>query len=291
MIISFNTAKTSLTNYEKFWIEAVKHGAEGDETYRYGEDQPEALGGTPNSWRARFNHIYAMEMGVEVEARVYAQDANGKVYMSPAVTMNIRDYLGGRLTATNNKIEQRVLAADMLNYGAAAQKFTGYDVEHLVNEELTAEQLAKLHEYETKELPVVNKTNSNTVPAGEENILFTSVTMGNEVLLTLTVRADADAEVKILVKDHDTGSVVNTLDTVYTGTSHKVKQTGFGAGNMRVEYDFVAQINGVETGNIRTWSIEGYVGEIRGSNLPLKIDMANALLTYGDSAAAYIAVQ
>ena len=53
----------------------------------------------------------------------------------------------------------------------------------------------------------------------------------------------------------------------------------------------MAQVNGVETGNTRTSSIEGYVGEIRAGNQPLKIDMANALLTYGDSAAAYFAAQ
>ena len=50
-------------------------------------------------------------------------------------------------------------------------------------------------------------------------------------------------------------------------------------------------VNGVETGNTRTWSVEAYVGEIRNGTLPLKIAMANALLTYGDSAAAYFAAQ
>ena len=56
---------------------------------------------------------------------------------------------------------------------------------------------------------------------------------------------------------------------------------------MRTEYDFVTTVNGVETGNIRTWSVEAYVGEIRAEGIPLKVAMANALLTYGDSAAAY----
>ena len=50
-------------------------------------------------------------------------------------------------------------------------------------------------------------------------------------------------------------------------------------------------VDGVETGNIRTWSVEGYVREIRLDIHELKIAMANALLTYGDSAAAYFAAQ
>ncbi len=93
------------------------------------------------------------------------------------------------------------------------------------------------------------------------------------------------------MKDHDTGDVLETLDTAWKGASHKVEYTGIGADQMRVAYDFVATVYGVETGNVRTWSVEGYVGEIRAGSNQLKTDMANALLTYGDSAAAYFAAQ
>ena len=284
MIVTFSARKTDVEGYERFWIEVVKHGTEGDETYVY-----EELSEGATSCSCDFNHIYAKEIGTEIEARVCAEDASGQIYMSPAKTTCIRDYLGGRLTATNNTVEQRVLAADMLNYSAAAQMFTDYQTNHLVNQELTSAQLAKLHQYETATLPAVNKTNTNTTPAGQSNILFNSVTLGNEVVLTLAVRASADAEVKVLVKDHSTGDVLYTLDTAYSGSSHKADFTGIGADKMRVEYDFVAQVNGTETGNIRTWSIEGYVGEIRAGNNQLKTDLANALLTYGDAAAAYFA--
>jgi hypothetical protein len=210
--------------------------------------------------------------------------------MSPAISTTIRDYLGGRLTATTNKVEQRVLAADMLNYGAAAQLFLDYDTEHLVNEELTEAQLAKLEEYETKELPLVEKTNSNYKPEGATNILFTSVTLGNEVLLKLTVNLPETTEgVQVLVKDHLTGNTVTTLETSYSGSSFRAVFNDIGASKMRTEYDLVTVVNGVETGNTRTWSVEAYVGEIRDGTNQLKTDLANALLTYGNSAAAYLA--
>ena len=298
MSITLTARKNDLTNYEKFWIEVVKHSPEGDVTYRYGEDQAEPLsdlnpnGTTASTWKAQFKHIYAKEMGVNVEARLYAQDAEGQVFMSPARNANIRDYLGERLTATNNKVEQRVLAADLLNYGAAAQMFTNFETDHLVNEELTAAQLAKLHQYETTALPAVNKTNTNYRPAGESNILFTSVTLGNEVLLNLTIRlAEGTEGVQVLVKDHETGTVVTTLDTAFLGSTFNATFNGIGADKMRTEYDLVTIVNGVETGNTRTWSVEAYVGEIRTENKPLKVAMGNALLTYGDSAAAYFAAQ
>ena len=289
MVITFTARKTDLTNYADFWIEVVKHNPDGDVTYTYNaEDMTEGT----STWSVQFRNIYAKEMGVDVEARLYAEDANGQIYMSPAKNANIRDYLGGRLTATNNKVQQRVLAADMLNYGAAAQLFMDFQTDHLVNEELTADQLAKLHEYEATELPAVNKTNSNYRPEGESNILFTSVTLGNEVLLNLTVRlAEGTEGVQVLVKDHATGETVKTLDTAWGSSTFSATFNGIGADAMRTEFDLVTIVNGVETGNTRTWSVEAYVGEVRAENRPLKVAMANALLTYGDSAAAYFAAQ
>ena len=298
MVITFSARKSDLTNYSKFWIEVVKHNPDGDVTYRYGADEEGGLsdlnpdGSTSSTWKAQFRNIYAKEMGIEVEARLYAENDAGQIYRSPARNANIRDYLGGRLTAANNKVEQRVLAADMLNYGAAAQMFTDFQTDHLVNREISNEALAKLHQYETTTLPAVNKTNTNYRPEGQSNILFNSVTLGNEVLLNLTVRlAEGTEGVQILVKDHETGEVVTTLDTIFLGSTFNAVFNGIGADKMRTEYDFVTTVNGVETGNIRTWSVEAYVGEIRTEGIPLKVAMANALLTYGDSAAAYFAAQ
>ena len=289
MVITFTARKNDLTNYNNFWIEVVKHNPDGDVTYTY---NPDVMTEGSSTWAVQFRNIYAKEMGIDVEARLYAENAAGQVYRSPAKNANIRDYLGGRLTAANNKVEQRVLAADMLNYGAAAQMFTGFQTDHLVNEELTSDQLAKLHEYETTELPLVEKTNYNTRPEGQSNILFTSVTLGNEVLLNLTIRlAEGTEGVQVLVKNHATGAVVTTLDTTFLGSTFNAVFNGIGADAMRTEFDLVTIVNGVETGNIRTWSVEAYVGEIRAEGIALKVAMGNALLTYGDSAAAYFAAQ
>ena len=289
MVITFTARKNDLTNYSNFWIEVVKHNPDGDVAYTY---NPDVMTEGTSTWAVQFRNIYAKEMGIDVEARLYAENAAGQVYMSPAKNANIRDYLGGRLTAANNKVEQRVLAADMLNYGAAAQMFTGFQTDHLVNEELTSDQLAKLHQYETTALPAVNKTNTNYRPEGASNILFTSVTLGNEVLLNLTIRlAEGTEGVQVLVKDHATGAVVTTLDTFFLGSTFTATFNGIGADAMRTEFDLVTVVNGVETGNTRTWSVEAYVGEIRTEGIALKVAMGNALLTYGDSAAAYFAAQ
>ena len=289
MVITFTARKNDLTNYNNFWIEVVKHNPDGDVTCTY---EPEEMTEGSSTWAIQFRNIYAKEMGVDVEARLYAENAAGQVYMSPARNANIRDYLAGRLIATNNSVEQRVLAADMLNYGAAAQMFMDFQTDHLVNEEISNEARAKLLQYQTSGLPAVNKTNYNTRPAGQPNILFTSVTLGNEVLLNLTIRLTEGTEgVQVLVKNHETGAVVTTLDTTFLGSTFNATFNGIGADAMRTEFDLVTVVNGVETGNIRTWSVEAYVGEIRTEGIALKVAMGNALLTYGDSAAAYFAAQ
>ena len=293
MVLSMTVRKSEAEGYKKVWVEVIRHEPEGDRTFRIGEDQPDGeLTESGSTWVGQFRHIFAKEMGLDIEVSLYALDETGKVWKSPSRVTNIRDYLAGRLLAGNNTVEQRILAADMLNYGAAAQMFTGFQTDHLVNEELSAEALVKLREYETAELPPVEKTNCNTRPEGQSNLLFNSVTLGNEVLLNLTVRlAEGTKNVRVLVKDHATGNLVTTLDTAWTGSSFQAIFSGIGADKMRTEYDFVTLVNGVETGNTRTWSVEAYVGEIRAEGIPLKVAMANALLAYGDSAAAYFAAQ
>ena len=108
MEVAWTARKTDVASYEKFWIEVVKHAPDGDETYLYGAEQAEALNEGSSSWSCDFKHVFAKEMGVEIEARVYAEDANGQIYRSPAKTTNIRDYLGGRLTATLGFIAQEM---------------------------------------------------------------------------------------------------------------------------------------------------------------------------------------
>ena len=117
------------------------------------------------------------------------------------------------------------------------------------------------------------------------------MSLDNEVVLLLTVLGSEGHEVKVLMKDHETGTVLETLDTAWNGSKYTEEYAGIGADKMRVAYDFTAQIDGVETGNVRTWSVEGYVGELRNGNNQPQINVSNALLTYGDSTAAYFAAQ
>ena len=89
-----------------------------------------------------YTTIAAKEMGDEITIVIY--DANGQ-QLSVAMTDSIMAYAYRGLNALANaqsekEIQLRTLLADMLNYGAAAQQYFGYDEENLVNAAMTDEQ-------------------------------------------------------------------------------------------------------------------------------------------------------
>ena len=101
--------------------------------------------------------------------------------------------------------------------------------------------------------------------------------------------------IEVQMKDHETQQVVAVLPTVLNanGTQMDASFPGVGAKNMRTEYDFVTLVDGVERGNIRTWSVEGYVNQLRNDSSTsdaLRV-LINQVLIYGDSAQRYLDAQ
>ena len=80
--------------------------------------------------------LAAKEMGDMISAVLY--DAQGNA-ISEAKTDSIETY-ALRMLKDGVKNEANTLFVDMLNYGAAAQVYFGYNAENLVNAKLTAEQ-------------------------------------------------------------------------------------------------------------------------------------------------------
>ena len=111
----------------------------------------------------------------------------------------------------------------------------------------------------------------------------------NRVVLSLTVRGlGTPSQVQILVKNHETGEVKATLDTVKRGTVWMADYAGFEAEDMRTAFDFVPVADGTETGTPLTWSVEGYAKQARQNEDASEAELAlfNALLHYVDAAAA-----
>ena len=225
------------------------------------------------------NHTIRRNRQVAPEV-LHCIDAQGAETYSNAYTYTLRDYLIGELTNDDNPDAVRTLAADLLNYGAAAQVYFDFDAENLVNENLDAEAAADLAQYQTQNEAPAEKVNSAEGPN-----LFSSVSIKNRVVLNLTSRGlNTEGNVQVQVKLGDT--VKATLDTTKVGSVYTARYDQIEAAEMRSEFQFVTLVDGVETGNTLTWSLEGYVNFSRNNPdaSPTELALMNAMLKYVDAA-------
>ena len=179
----------------------------------------------------------------------------------------------------------------MLNYGAAAQAFFNYDTEHLVNADLTEEELA----YGTQEVPEVTNSMSKTT-TGAITIVTPSVTLLSKVTLNMLFNtANYSGDVSKLtykVIDVATGDVVFTGTPVQqSGTIYKCVYDDVGAKRMRSDVTIgIYDENDELVSQVQTWSVESYIADILGRSTTS--DTTRALLEnmikYGDSAAAFL---
>ena len=290
VLASFSVRSTDLSSYESWYIEVSKLDGAGNviESKRFGDGQEGAVSGS-FVYKADYRDITAKELGVPFTASVHAFDANGQEYVSHNVVSNspvftVRDYILGELVNEDNADATRKLAADLLNYGAAAQVYFGFDTENLVNENLSTEAQAAMDEFATTgEAPAVLVNNANSAN------IFSSVSVMNRIMLTLSVRGFSSAgAVQIEIKDHETGAVKEIVDAEKLGTIWRARYSGFEAEDMRTAFDFTVIADGTASGTPITWSVEGYAREARlnEDSSPEELALLNALLHYVDAAAA-----
>ena len=288
--LAFSVRKTVTDRFDSWYVEVKKLDAEGNTlaAKRFGPGQEgEVTDGYVR--RALYTDITAKEMSTRYEAVFHGFAADGSETYSSPVTNTVRDYVVNELTRDDNLDAVRKLAADLLNFGAAAQVYFNYDTDNLVNENLSAAaQAAMEHFATTGEAPAV------LVNSGRGPTVYSSVSVMNRVILSLTVRGMGNAgNVKILIRNHDSGAEVDTLDTVKLGTVWMADYAGFEPKDMRTAYDFIALADGVETGTPLTWSVEGYAREARlnEETTQAELNLFNALLHYVDAAAAVAALE
>ena len=173
----------------------------------------------------------------------------------------------------------------MLNYGAAAQVYFGYDTENLVNADLTEEQKA----LGTQTMP---EAVDNSSIAGEGGNVRTSVSLQSKVLLYIncTYTSTADSNLMFVIKDMEGKVLEEFAPSMQTSKACQGVYDNVGAKQMRDLVTIELQDNGVTVSKIVTWNIESYVAQTRAnaSESEAKINAVNAMLVYGDSAAVYL---
>ena len=173
----------------------------------------------------------------------------------------------------------------MLNYGAAAQEFFGYDTENLVNADLTEDQKALVTD-------IIPEAVNSTASVGDGIKMTADVSLKSKVVLALTCKykATETSDMKFVVKTVD-GKIIDEfapskiLAIACQGTYENV-----GAKQMRQPLVFELYDGETLVSQSLTWSVESYVAATRANSASSEslINAVNAMLIYGDSAAAYL---
>ncbi len=293
MQIGYTIKADKVASADDFYLEITKEVAGGDDIITIftvgGENALEPLynqtTGELVGYRALYTGISAKEMGDCFNAVLYLV-TDGKTYYGADNTTSIKDFLLEKFESTTATDEFKTLAVDMLRYGAAAQLNFGYDVENLVDKDLTAQQLA----YGTQTAP---KAVDSSATTGDGLNLTTSVTVKSKVELTLTcMYATEDASnVKFVIKDSD-GNVLAELAPSKHIANRAVQATYDNVGAKQMRELITIEIYDGDTlvSKTLTWSIESYVASVlaKESTTDVLANMVNAMLVYGDSAAVYL---
>ena len=248
--------------------------------------------------------IHAKYMGDTIYFRVYAKLADGSYVYSKTVQYSAVTY-AKHIFNSDKPESAKALVVAMLNYGAAAQMFFGYNTDNLVNAFLTDEQKALPEQYRddmANTVPVVaaekqgifanNKGFNKRTPAVsfegafEINYFFTpAYAPVDGITLYYWTEADFEAN-EVLTVDNATGS----LKLEGTGTEQYRGDIGGIAAKNLSENIYVAAIysDGTTTwtSGVLGYSIGAYCGRLA-TNGGTIADLAMATAVYGYHAKAY----
>ena len=280
----YSVLQNDVQSFDSWYVEISKLDADGNptETKRFGEGQEGAVeAASAYAWSIGYTDITAKDMGVPYRATLHAFEANGQEHYSESVTKTIREVLLEVMQDDNSSRQRRTLAADMLNYGAAAQVYFDFDTGNLVNENLSAaEQEALDHYASTGEAPAnLNNTSSMNV--------FCSTSIRNRIILHVALLGPTEENVKVRLKELD-GNAEFLVDAEKQGQEYAASYSGLTARDMRKAYEVSAMVDGEAWGQSAIWSVEGHIKAARENPRTSQEELAlmNALLHYVDSVAA-----
>ena len=291
MQVMYTVLNASVKSYERFYIEVVKEVANGESVktvYSLNDGNMEekfAPNGTLVGYGITYTGIFASEMGDNFTATLYAVAEDGTVCYGQSVTASIKAYLMEKLSDSASSAELKTLAVDMLNYGAAAQISFNYNVENLVNADLTEAQKA----LGTQTAP--EATDSSAI-AGEGANITASVSLQSKVLLYVNCNyaKTENSELEFVVKNEKGEVLERFAPSAETATICQGVYANVGARQMRELVTIELYDCGELVSQTLTWNIESYVAQVRADSASgdALIDTVNAMLAYGDSAAAYL---
>ena len=230
-----------------------------------------------------------------VTAVPHALNANGEDVTGVSVDYSVTDYcynmLGKDTYQTDDWAPFRRLLVDILLYGDAAQKFTGYKTTELPSWKLTSAQRAMGTDVT---VPMVynnvKDVNFETVNASDEKAKIVTAALYLEASVNIQFKFTADdlTGLKVVVTDGE-----NVLETLTPDPSDKdtngryyVTFGKLNAGQMRKTVYATVMQGTKKVSNTMQYSIESYAAAQSNSTVPNLPELLHAMMRYGDSAKA-----
>lgn len=228
-------------------------------------------------------------MNDDVVAVLHAEH-NGIDYKSPQKVMSIKTYAYAILDKYNSDsyAKLRTLMVDLLNYGAAAQAYIGYEENDLVNSALTQQQkqwaITNDRPYEN-----IRDYSYKTISSPSCKWVSGSLVLGNSVTVRAKFSADNIENKTVVVTCGNAKFEYTKEDFISCGNGYYyVYCDEIYANEMSKELYFTVYENGIQCSNTMRYSIESYAKLVKDAYPNTAIEkMISAMMRYGDSAKAY----
>ena len=236
-----------------------------------------------------FTGIAAKEMTKDITATVEGTSDSGttKCY-SKAYTTSVADYAKRLIAMDGASSELKTLLVDLVNYGASAQTYFGYNTSDLAN--------ADFDDYQTyasakHSLTGFTNSGSSVTNSGAVKISGRTLVLENRVGIAViidTSEYDGDvADITINVSGTGVSDVISGQDlkpygtNKYYGVTYEILPT-----KMDETYTFTVQVNGEESARM-TYGISAYAYNMRSNSNAKLVALLQDIMEYGNSALNY----
>ena len=278
--MNFKVLKSSLSSFDEFYM-TFECGGKEEKVTDYKE--------TDNYYVFSYKGINPQLMNNNVTAVLHAKNKSEE-YTSPKKIMSVREYAYKVLDkySGDEHSKLRTLLVDLLNYGAAAQIYAGYQTVNLVNSDLTNVQKDWASK-DTKEFKNIRNYNYKTISNPTAKWKTCSLVLKNSIMVKVKFSAK-DVEnktVEIVIKNskftYTKDNFVSNGDGTYYVYCNELFANELSDNLLLTIYE-----NGVPCSNTMLFSVESYARLVRDNYKDKPLDkMTTAMMLYGNSAKAY----
>lgn len=278
--MNFKVLKSSLSSFDEFYM-TFECGGKEEKVTDYKE--------TDKYYVFSYKGINPQLMNDNVTAVLHAKNKSEE-YTSPKKIMSVREYAYTMLDrySGDEHSKLRTLLVDLLNYGAAAQIYAGYQTDNLVNSALTDVQKDWASK-DTTEFKNIRNLNYKTISNPTAEWKTCSLVLKNSIMVKVKFSAK-DVEnktVEIVLKNakftYTKDDFVNNGDGTYYVYCNELF-----ANELSDDLLFTIYENGKPCSNTMLFSVESYARLVRDNYKDKPLDkMTTAMMLYGNSAKAY----